>query len=172
MDAKLRTTSTGKVPVYAAGDCTGDRQFTHYAGFQVPTTLTMTHSLCSTYYDVLTSYVPLTMSTLLRLTYQGAIAARNALLPLSDPGLLTSVPGCTFTAPEVAKVGLTEAEAKAELGDAKVRVVMTPLSKVDRAIAEGEEEGFIKVVCRESDLKILGATVVAPGAGRVRWMDR
>ena len=64
----------------------------------------MTHSLCSTYYDVLTSYVPLTMSTLLRLTYQGAIAARNALLPLSDPGLLTSVPGCTFTAPEVAKV--------------------------------------------------------------------
>ena len=44
------------------------------------------------------------------------------------------MPGCTFTAPEVAKVGLTEAEAKAELGDAKVRVVMTPLSKVDRAI--------------------------------------
>ena len=34
MDGKLRTTSTGKVPVYAAGDCTGDRQFTHYAGFQ------------------------------------------------------------------------------------------------------------------------------------------
>ena len=38
VDAKLRTTSTGKVPVYAAGDCTGDRQFTHYAGFQVLTT--------------------------------------------------------------------------------------------------------------------------------------
>ena len=34
VDGKLRTTSTGKVPVYAAGDCTGDRQFTHYAGFQ------------------------------------------------------------------------------------------------------------------------------------------
>lgn len=131
VDAKLRTTSTGKVPVYAAGDCTGDRQFTHYAGFQ------------------------------------GAIAARNALLPLSDAGTLASVPGCTFTAPEVAKVGLTEAEAKAELGDNKVRVVMRQLSKVDRAIAEGEEEGFIKVICRESDLKILGATVVAPGAGDI-----
>lgn len=131
VDAKLRTTSTGRVPVYAAGDCTGDRQFTHYAGFQ------------------------------------GAIAARNALLPLSDEGTLTSVPGCTFTAPEVARVGLTEAEATAELGAAKVRVVRRPLSKVDRAIAEGEEEGFIKVVCRASDLKILGATVVAPGAGEI-----
>ena len=32
----------------------------------------------------------------------GAIAARNALLPLSDTGTLASVPGCTFTAPEVA----------------------------------------------------------------------
>jgi len=47
-------------------------------------------------------------------------------------------------------VGLTEVEAKAELGGAKVRVVMRQLSKVDRAVAEGEEEGFIKVVCRES----------------------
>jgi len=51
----------------------------------------------------------------------------------------------------VAKVGLTEAEAKAELGDNKVRVVMRQLSKVDRAIAEGEEDGFIKVACRESE---------------------
>ena len=47
-------------------------------------------------------------------------------------------------------MGLTEAEAKAELGEAKVRVVMRQLSTVDRAIAEGEEEGFIKVLCRES----------------------
>ena len=64
-------------------------------------------------------------------------------------------------------MGLTEAEAAAELGGAKVRVVLRPLSKVDRAIAEGEEEGFIKVVCRASDLRIVGATVVAPGAGEI-----
>ena len=48
-------------------------------------------------------------------------------------------------------MGLTEAEARAELGEAKVRVVMRQLSKVDRAVAEGEEEGFIKVVGRESE---------------------
>ena len=131
MDAKLRTPSAGSLPVYAAGDCTGDRQFTHYAGFQ------------------------------------GAIAARNALLPLSDAGTLASVPGCTFTSPEVARVGLSEAEAVAELGASKVRVVMRELSQIDRAIAEGYEEGFIKVVCRASDLRILGATVVAPAAGEI-----
>jgi len=121
------------VPVYAAGDCTGDDQFTHYAAFQ------------------------------------GAIAARNALLPLADTGTLATVPACTFTAPEVARVGLTEAEAKRQLGVAKVRVVTRPLREVDRAIAEGEEEGFLKVVCRSSrsDLTLLGATVVAPGAGEI-----
>jgi pyruvate/2-oxoglutarate dehydrogenase complex dihydrolipoamide dehydrogenase (E3) component len=39
---------------------------------------------------------------------------------------------------------------------------------VDRAVCEGDEaEGFIKVVCRASDLRLLGATVVAPGAGEI-----
>jgi hypothetical protein len=47
------------------------------------------------------------------LLLQGAIAARNLLLPLSDPGVLPSPPpGCVFTAPEVASVGLTEVRGK------------------------------------------------------------
>jgi hypothetical protein len=51
------------------------------------------------------------------LLLQGAIAARNLLLPLSDPGVLPSPPpGCVFTAPEVASVGLTEVRGKRGVG--------------------------------------------------------
>jgi len=129
VDAKLRTSCGG---VYAAGDCTGDQQFTHYAGFQ------------------------------------GAIAARNILLPLSDPGVKTAeVPGCTFTSPEVAHVGLSEAAAVAEFGEGAVSTVVRQLRDMDRAICEGKEDGFVKIVYRAKGGDILGATIVAPVAGEM-----
>jgi len=120
--------------VYAAGDCTGDQQFTHYAGFQ------------------------------------GAIAARNILLPLSDPGVKTGeVPGCTFTSPEVAHVGMKEAEAKAALGDGAVRTVVRNLKDMDRAICDGTDAagGLVKIIFKAGDGAILGATIVAPVAGEL-----
>ena len=131
VDGKLRTAVKG---VYAAGDCTGGEQFTHYAGFQ------------------------------------GAIAARNILLPLSDPGVLPSgVPGCVFTSPEIARVGLTEAQARAAAKKpADVAVAFRRMGKVDRAIAMGEAElGFIKIVYKKGDGTILGATVMGPSAGEL-----
>lgn len=128
VNEKLQTACKG---VYAAGDCTGDRQFTHYAGFQ------------------------------------GAIAARNILLPLTDPGVLKSVPATTFTSPEVASIGYTEAQAKAELGEKKVGVSKMDLAKVDRAVCDGETKGFIKVVYNKKNGQILGATIMAPCGGEL-----
>ena len=80
-------------------------------------------------------------------------------------------PWVTFTAPEVARIGLSEAEAAARRG---TRVVFLPMSEMDRAITDGAEYGFIKVVTGPRRLTrhlgggvVLGATIVAPRAGEM-----
>lgn len=96
--------------------------------------------------------------------YQGRVAARNALVPLlKEKADYRVVPWTTFTEPEIAKVGLGEREARAKYGDSLV-VIKWPFDEVDRAQAEREPEGFIKLVLtRKGD--ILGATIVGPKAG-------
>jgi pyruvate/2-oxoglutarate dehydrogenase complex dihydrolipoamide dehydrogenase (E3) component len=80
------------------------------------------------------------------------------------------VPRVTFTDPEVAQVGMTEHEA-AEHGG---RVAYLPLDRVDRAITAGRTEGFVKLIAGPRKVlgsvgggQILGATIVAPGAGEL-----
>jgi pyruvate/2-oxoglutarate dehydrogenase complex dihydrolipoamide dehydrogenase (E3) component len=65
--------------------------------------------------------------------FQGAIAARGILLPLSDPGVLESVPETIFTSPEATSLDLSEAQAIEQYGKEKVAVVKRNLSKVNRA---------------------------------------
>ena len=110
VDVRLRTS---RQHIYAAGDCLGGYQFTHYAG------------------------------------WQGFMAVRNAFLPGASKAVLSQVPWATFTDPEVARVGLSEAQARASHGD-KIRVVNWPLAKVDRALTEGDPKGFVKVVHRNN----------------------
>jgi dihydrolipoamide dehydrogenase len=73
------------------------------------------------------------------------------------------IPWCTFTDPEVARVGLNETEAREQ----KVphEVTRFDLAELDRAIAEGETHGWIKVITPPGKDKILGATIVGPHAG-------
>lgn len=99
--------------------------------------------------------------------FQGAIAARNILLPLTDPGQMDVVPATTFTSPEIGSVGLTDKEAIAEYGEDKVVVVKQELHEVDRAVCAGDEKGFLKVVFLKKNYKILGATIVSPAAGEL-----
>src|SRR5437762_1273859 len=75
------------------------------------------------------------------------------------------VPWCTYTDPEIAHVGMYERDA-ARQGIA-VDTFVTPLSTVDRAIADGEEEGFVKVHVKKGTDRILGATFVARHAGEM-----
>ncbi|MBD2126571.1 mercuric reductase [Microcoleus sp. ZQ-A2] len=75
------------------------------------------------------------------------------------------MPWVTYTDPEIAHVGLYEREAK-EKG-IEVEAIAIPLSQVDRAIADGEEEGFVKILHRKGSDEILGATIVARHAGEM-----
>lgn len=75
------------------------------------------------------------------------------------------MPCCTFTAPEIAHVGLYEADAKAQ--GLEVETYTVKLKEVDRAILDGEEEGFARVHIQKGSDKILGATIVAAHAGEM-----
>ena len=126
VDDRLRTS---RRHIYAAGDCVGGYQFTHYAA------------------------------------WQGFMAVRNAFLPGTTKGVLDQVPWATFTDPEVAHVGLTEAQARSRFGEA-VMVCHWPLDRVDRALAEGDSDGFVKLV-HKGDGTFLGATIAAARAGEM-----
>ncbi|MGF1988786.1 MAG: mercuric reductase [Nostoc sp. ZfuVER08] len=73
------------------------------------------------------------------------------------------MPWVTYTDPEIAHVGMYEHEAQ-ELG-IEVTTIAIPFSSVDRAIADGEELGFLKIHHKKGDDEILGATIVARHAG-------
>ncbi|MGA9381091.1 MAG: dihydrolipoyl dehydrogenase [Phormidium sp.] len=74
-----------------------------------------------------------------------------------------TMPWCTYTDPEIAHVGMYESEAKEQ--GINVDTFFIPLTQVDRAIADGEETGFVKIHVKKGSDKILGATIVAPHAG-------
>jgi len=75
------------------------------------------------------------------------------------------MPWCTYTDPEIAHVGLYEHEAKQQGIDTET--ISIKMSEVDRAMLDGEEEGFLKVLHRKGKDEILGATLVASHAGDI-----
>lgn len=97
--------------------------------------------------------------------YQGRHAVRNALFPVKSRADHATVPWTTFTDPEVARVGMTEAEAR-ELYGRDVRVFRKPFVEVDRALADGETAGLVKLVTLPGG-KILGGHIIGPDAGNL-----
>ena len=96
------------------------------------------------------------------------ILIQNALFPhpfglafASTDSLI--MPWCTFTEPEIAHVGMYEADAKKK--GVEVDTYTYKLDEVDRAILDGEDEGFARVHVQKGTDKILGATIVAAHAG-------
>jgi pyruvate/2-oxoglutarate dehydrogenase complex dihydrolipoamide dehydrogenase (E3) component len=76
-----------------------------------------------------------------------------------------TMPWVTFTDPEIAHVGLSEAEAQAQ--GIPINTILIPLGQVDRAIADGETEGFFKIHHKKGSDQIVGATIVARHAGEM-----
>lgn len=76
-----------------------------------------------------------------------------------------AVPWCTFTDPQVARVGLSESEALA--AGIAVEVTRYALADLDRAIADGETTGFVKVLTPPGSDRILGVTLVGAEAGEL-----
>ena len=74
------------------------------------------------------------------------------------------IPWCTFTDPELARVGLSETEAKQS--NIAHKVYRFPFDEIDRAHAEGETQGFAKIVTDPKG-KLLGAAIVGPHAGEL-----
>ena len=97
--------------------------------------------------------------------FQARTVLRNALFLGRARAGASPVPRVTYTDPEVAHVGLDAHEA-AERG-LRVRTFVQSLDEVDRAVLDGERDGFVKVHVREGTDRIVGATIVARHAGEM-----
>jgi pyruvate/2-oxoglutarate dehydrogenase complex dihydrolipoamide dehydrogenase (E3) component len=93
------------------------------------------------------------------------IVLRNALFHGRSKASALIIPWCTYTDPEVAHVGLYEREANEQ--GIPLQTFVQNLHEVDRAILDGETNGFVKVHVRKGTDKVLGATVVARHAGNM-----
>jgi pyruvate/2-oxoglutarate dehydrogenase complex dihydrolipoamide dehydrogenase (E3) component len=101
---------------------------------------------------------------------QAQILIQNALFPhpfgigYATTSLLV-IPRCTYTEPELAHVGLTDAEAQAQ--GIKIQSFTVPLREVDRARLDGEEEGLVRLHVKKGSDVIIGAVIVAAHAGEL-----
>jgi pyruvate/2-oxoglutarate dehydrogenase complex dihydrolipoamide dehydrogenase (E3) component/uncharacterized membrane protein YdjX (TVP38/TMEM64 family) len=75
------------------------------------------------------------------------------------------IPWCTFTAPEVARVGVSEAEAREQGLD--IEVTRYGIDELDRAITDEVAEGFVKVITKKGSDKIVGVVIVGAHAGEM-----
>lgn len=93
------------------------------------------------------------------------IVIQNALFRGRKKASALTIPWCTYTDPEIAHVGMygTDAENKG----IPVQTFTIPMSDVDRALAEGEEDGMVRIHVKKGTDRILGATIVARHAGEM-----
>jgi pyruvate/2-oxoglutarate dehydrogenase complex dihydrolipoamide dehydrogenase (E3) component len=95
--------------------------------------------------------------------FMARIVIQNALFFGRRKASALTIPWCTYTSPELAHVGLTDKDAQQQ--DVAIDTFTQQMSGVDRAILDGETDGFVKIhVARGTD-KIVGATIVAENAG-------
>jgi len=93
------------------------------------------------------------------------IVIRNALFAGRARASALVVPWCTYTDPEIAHVGLSAGEAGAR--GMEIDTYRQDLAEVDRALLDGEAEGFVKVHVVKGTDKLVGATIVARHAGEM-----
>lgn len=96
--------------------------------------------------------------------YQAGLVIRHMLFGLPAKAS-ANIPKVTYTDPEFAEAGLGEAEARARFG-AHVRVLRQPFQGNDRAVAEGQRQGLVKIVAGRRG-RILGVGMVGPEAGEL-----
>ncbi|EFI53332.1 MULTISPECIES: dihydrolipoyl dehydrogenase family protein [Afipia] len=97
--------------------------------------------------------------------YHAGIVLRNALFRLPAKANLAALPWVTYTDPELAQVGLTEAQAREAHGSA-LRVLNTPFADVDRAQTDDAQGGFAKILVTKRG-RVVGATIVGRQAGEL-----
>ena len=95
--------------------------------------------------------------------FMARIAIQNTLFMGRKKASALTIPWATYTSPELAHVGLGVREAEQQ--GVEIDTYTQPLDGVDRAILEGEDDGFVRVHVRKGTDKIVGATIVATNAG-------
>jgi pyruvate/2-oxoglutarate dehydrogenase complex dihydrolipoamide dehydrogenase (E3) component len=93
------------------------------------------------------------------------IVIQNALFFGRKKASALIIPWCTYTAPEIAHVGLYERDARERGID--VSTLTVPLAEIDRAVLDGDTEGFARVHAERKSGRIVGATLVAEHAGEM-----
>jgi pyruvate/2-oxoglutarate dehydrogenase complex dihydrolipoamide dehydrogenase (E3) component len=96
---------------------------------------------------------------------EAGIILQNLLLRVPAKVNWHALPWVTFTEPELAQVGLTQAQAEAKFSPAQIQILRWPFHENDRAQAEGRTQGFVKVIVHKG--RVVGATIVGPCAGEV-----
>lgn len=96
--------------------------------------------------------------------HEAGVVLRNTLFRWPAKIERRVIPWCTFTDPEVARVGLSEAEARKK--KLRHKIYTFPFADIDRAQAEGHTAGFAKLLTRPNG-KLLGITLVGPNAGEL-----
>ncbi len=97
--------------------------------------------------------------------YEGVLAVDNALLNADRKIDFTGLPKVTFTAPQIASAGMTEEQARDE--GYEVDTSALPLDAVPRALVNRETRGLVKLVAEVGTGRLLGASIMADGAGEV-----
>jgi pyruvate/2-oxoglutarate dehydrogenase complex dihydrolipoamide dehydrogenase (E3) component len=98
--------------------------------------------------------------------YHAGIIIRNIAFKIPAKVDYAALPWVTYTDPELANVGLTQAMAIEQFGREKIRTVSWHFDENDRAHTERRTEGLIKVTALQNG-KILGATIIGPHAGEL-----
>ena len=93
------------------------------------------------------------------------IIIQNALFYKSKKLSSLIMPWATYTDPEIAHVGMYERDAESQ--GVAINTYMRELKEVDRALADGEENGFVKIHVKKGTDKIVGGTIVARHAGEM-----
>jgi pyruvate/2-oxoglutarate dehydrogenase complex dihydrolipoamide dehydrogenase (E3) component len=96
-------------------------------------------------------------------SYHAGIVIRRAVFRLPARLDYAALPRVTYTHPELAQVGMTEAEARA--AGLPIAVLRWPMAENDRAVAEGDTAGLVKLIVARG--RVVGAGILAPSAGEM-----
>ncbi|MDD1622488.1 MAG: mercuric reductase [Methylococcaceae bacterium] len=96
--------------------------------------------------------------------HQAGVVLRNALFHWPSKAQTNNIPWCTYTDPELARVGLSESEALQQ--GIQHQIYRFPFADIDRAVTEGATEGLAKIITTPRG-KLLGACIVGPHAGEL-----
>ena len=95
-------------------------------------------------------------------SFEGVLAVEHMSGKDVEPMRYDNVPACTYCEPEIASVGLTEKQAKDQGYDIKVGVF--PFSALGKALAEGNREGFVKIIYDKQYGELLGCHIIGNNA--------